>query len=139
MTDNAERAAKLAPFQITMSGVKLIARPDGNSTEWDKGASHWQVVLYRVGKGNPAGLVTCYSMGSAHKGAPKLLDVLASLLLDARCADEPFESWCADMGYDTDSRRALATYEACAVIGKEMRQLFTRDELRELDEIFADY
>jgi hypothetical protein len=42
--------------------------------------------------------------------APKLADVLYSLLLDGEAADETFEDWCANYGYDSDSRKAEATF-----------------------------
>lgn len=46
---------------------------------------------------------------------PELADVLDSLIVDASCYDNArsFEDFCGDLGYDTDSRKALAMYEAC--------------------------
>jgi hypothetical protein len=35
--------------------------------------------------------------------APPLADILYSLLLDSEAADESFEDWCANFGYDSDS------------------------------------
>lgn len=42
-----------------------------------------------------------------------LYAVVAALLHDASGADNTFEDWCADYGYDTDSRRAMDTYLTC--------------------------
>ncbi len=55
---------------------------------------------------------------------PTLPAVLQSLALDARSADETFESWCADFGYDTDSRKAEAAYRACQDTRVHLLRLF---------------
>src|SRR5690606_33602845 len=41
---------------------------------------------------------------------PHAADVLHSLILDSAAADQTFESWCDEFGYDSDSRKAEATY-----------------------------
>lgn len=46
-------------------------------------------------------------------GEPKLSGVLECLILDASTGDQSFEDFCSDFGYDTDSRRAERTWEAC--------------------------
>lgn len=56
---------------------------------------------------------------------PTADDVAESLELDAIALDMPFEEWAADLGYDSDSRRALATYEACRKLAAEWRELVT--------------
>lgn len=53
---------------------------------------------------------------------PSAADVLASLLSDAQCAEGTFENFCSNLGYDTDSRKALDTYLACQATGTEMRR-----------------
>lgn len=47
---------------------------------------------------------------------PLLEDILHSYLLNASNTDETFENWCANLGYDTDSRKALETYLTCQKI-----------------------
>lgn len=44
---------------------------------------------------------------------PTLDDVLYSLVMDSSAAQESFEEWCGNYGYDTDSRSALDTYLQC--------------------------
>lgn len=52
-----------------------------------------------------------FSMGPAHHGkAPEAQDVLQCLASDASGADQSFSSWCSDLGYDEDSRKAFRTY-----------------------------
>lgn len=44
---------------------------------------------------------------------PEIDHVLACLFSDAQCGQSTFPDFCADFGYDTDSRKALETYLAC--------------------------
>ena len=72
----------------------------------------WRVTLVR-GRNGPA-LVTDFFTGEAI-AAITTADVLHCLLSDVNSVEESrdFEDWCAEFGYDTDSRKAFATYEAC--------------------------
>jgi hypothetical protein len=42
---------------------------------------------------------------------PEPLDVVVGLLMDANYSGVTFDSWCHELGYNTDSRRAFAIYE----------------------------
>jgi hypothetical protein len=53
---------------------------------------------------------------------PLPVDVIQSLLMDA--TGESFEEWCGNLGYDTDSRKALATWEACRESDRVCRGIF---------------
>lgn len=55
---------------------------------------------------------------------PTLLDVLGSLRSDCTLGDQLFEDFCGDLGYDTDSRKAHASWEACQRMHYELRNLF---------------
>ena len=55
---------------------------------------------------------------------PSIADVISSLLLDSSSADETFEDWCGNFGYDTDSRKALATYMKCQETRSAMLKFF---------------
>lgn len=53
---------------------------------------------------------------------PKPEDVLANLAMDADAIDHPsFESWAGDYGFDTDSRKAEATYRTCLDTALKLR------------------
>lgn len=57
-----------------------------------------------------------FSMGQGHNGkAPKAADVLDCLASDAASVANArnFEDWCAEYGYDIDSRKAERTYNVC--------------------------
>jgi hypothetical protein len=43
---------------------------------------------------------------------PTVAEVLDNLASGASSADQSFEDWCSDFGYDTDSRKAERTYSA---------------------------
>lgn len=124
--------SKLTPLQqyckdkqIQMTAHKVkdndAMKPLPGSTQdedrWYKTATHWKLVLTMDGRV----MVVGYSQGSAHKDAPKVADVLDCLCSDATCPDT-FEDFCSEYGYDTDSRRAERTFQAC---------LKSRDDLRE--------
>jgi hypothetical protein len=53
---------------------------------------------------------------------PDICDVVACLVSDASAIDcRSFEDWAGDLGYDTDSRKAEATYRACLETGLALR------------------
>ena len=66
---------------------------------------------------------------------PKLAEVLSSLLLDSTAFGQTFEDWANDYGYDTDSREAERTYNACRDAGAAMAKLFTGQEIETLREL----
>lgn len=118
---------------VAIDSTRTESRPDAD--QWDAGASHWNVTVTRGSKS----FTVPYSMGSAHKGAPKLCSVLYCLLLDSGCSRESFDAFCADIGADTDSRRAFAQWEACKATAANMARLFTADELDGMRDLWRDY
>ena len=64
-----------------------------------------------------------FFMGPALCEEPTPGDVLSSLLLDASSAENArdFEDFCAEFGYDTDSRRAERIYRACEAMAPKVR------------------
>lgn len=69
--------------------------------------------------------------------SPDLADVLYTLVSDA--TDAPYDYWCGDYGYDTDSRKAFDTYQTCVDIGFKLRRMLGDDGLRQLRDLFQDY
>ena len=65
--------------------------------------------------------------------------VLYCLLLDMSCANDTFEEWCSNLGYDTDSRKALQTYLSCQENGTKLRKVFSNDLLKRLEKVLEDY
>ena len=72
--------------------------------------------------------------GYSYPQTPKTTDIIGSLLLDYDAGAEDFEEFCAEFGYDSDSRKAYATWEACRDNANKVDRLFTPDEIMELRE-----
>jgi len=69
---------------------------------------------------------------------PTIDSLLSSLAMDSRAENESFADWCSDFGYDTDSRKALETYEDCQSAGKFLRGIGFKD-LESLREFYSQY
>lgn len=46
-----------------------------------------------------------------------------------------FDSFCGDMGYDSDSRRAEKIYQECLRQSRKLQSVFSEYEIREMQEI----
>lgn len=74
--------------------------------------------------------------------APKInpADVVHSLLSDSDALDyKSFEDWAPSLGYDPDSRKAEAVYQACLKIGLALRNSLGDAKMAELREVFSGY
>jgi len=71
--------------------------------------------------------------------APHPADLVYSLLLDGAAANVSFNDWCADYGYDSDSIKALSTYQECCKTGETMRRMFTVEQRQALADALQDY
>lgn len=70
---------------------------------------------------------------------PQAAGVLYSLLTDISATEQSFANWCADFGYDTDSRKAFSVYEACQQNADKLFKLFTSEERAKLSNLLEDY
>lgn len=94
-------------------------------------SSAWTIVVRR----GERTFETRYFTGPA-AGEPEKDQVLYALASDAENGLQTFEDFCDDLGYDSDSRRAYAIWEACRENGRRLAEIFTTDErdlLREID------
>ena len=71
--------------------------------------------------------------------APSVVDILHSLLQDSQSADQTFENWCSELGYDSDSRKAESTYNECRKILRWLQSCLTAEELEQFGKLFQDY
>lgn len=85
---------------------------------FDPGAHAWSVTLEFDGRS----LTVPFFTGSL-AGEPDATSVVDCLVSDALAGEESFENFCADFGYDEDSRRAYATWEQCKEQGVKVREL----------------
>ena len=65
---------------------------------------------------------------------PTAYDILACLATDIYCPDN-FKDFCADYGYDEDSRNAEKMFKICDKFGRRLRAFFTKEEQEELIKI----
>lgn len=101
-------------------GIKIEAKYGGVEVPegWAPGTHPYKVTL-RLGRRS---LTVPFFMGSACSSEPTAADVLGCLVSDARVAEGTFEGFCADFDYDTDSRKAEATYKACVKTAPRLRK-----------------
>lgn len=126
----------LAAMGVEVSATRVDSRPDKIMGDMPRGSSHWRFRIARAGQTMDG----YYSMGPAHIGPPEAADIVGSILMDISDIDgTSFEDWADGMGLDTDSRKALACFEACQEELLDMRRLFSSDELDDLSVISAGY
>ncbi len=63
---------------------------------------------------------------------PNAYDILACL---SPLSEDTFDDFCSSMGYNTDSIQAEKTYRACIEQDRNLRKLFTLEQLEALQEI----
>jgi hypothetical protein len=120
---------------VSFDCSSILERPDGVG-DWGADATHWRINIKRGAEV----MTVHYSMGSAHTGEPQDADVFNSLLMDTSDIEgETFEDWAENLGYDTDSRKAEKAFNACKEEFESLQRLFSKSELVDLREIFADY
>jgi hypothetical protein len=83
----------------------------------------YSVTLKRKGRQ----LTVPYGMGYGLSHEPRADEVLECLTLDASSADQSFEDWCGDYGYDTNSRRAERTYDTVQAQTAKLRRFLGDD------------
>ena len=70
---------------------------------------------------------------------PKPNDLIACLMLDANGADQAFEQWAADLGYDSDSRKAEAIFNACKDTARKLAVILSPEQRTEAEQIAANH
>jgi len=52
---------------------------------------------------------------------PNINNILNAILLDGEALNESFYDWCDNLGYESDSRKALDVYESCMLNGRKLQ------------------
>lgn len=78
-----------------------------------------------------------YQQGKTELSDSDLLDALGCFLMDSCAGADSFEGFCAEFGYDTDSRNAERIYKACVNSRIKAERLFANiyDTANELNEL----
>lgn len=71
--------------------------------------------------------------------SPHAANVLHSLLLDSSAVGQSFESWCSDLGYDSDSRKAFEIYTECQKNADKLARVIPHAVRFALSEAMQDY
>jgi hypothetical protein len=97
-----------------LDGLTAESVYGGEVPEDFAGADPWTVTLRRDGRTLAVPYYTGPGLRDRMADGPSAEDVLDCLLSDASTVESvsTFEEWCAELGYDEDSRRAERTYEA---------------------------
>ena len=117
--------AKIAEL-IEEAKLEAIIQYTGEQNRDGWKCDGWHITFKHLDRSNKAEMDSVYYTGIGHRkdGKPKrpgLAGILSSLLSDGQVASETFEDFCADLGYSTDSRKALDTYLACQDSGRKLR------------------
>ena len=123
-------------YNLGLELSKIPFRTDLD-VDWGKEAKHFAYKIYvKQGERFNQKIYGFYSQGSAIKGLPTLTDILNSLNIDTQGTKEAtFESFASDFGYDVDSRKAYAIYEACIKESQHLEQVLGTKGLDELHNI----
>jgi len=120
-----------------MGVVVAIDASDDNIHTDEAGWEHrraW-VTVARKGRADAGKIETAFRSGTGITTEPSVADVFGSLLSDHEAGNQSFGDFCSDFGYDEDSRKAYATWEACQEISDKFQAMFTLAELETLSEL----
>ena len=115
-----------ATHNITLDYEMTDHNPNMGDPNWP--AHHYKVTLKRdktiEGERVRRQLTTYFSMGYGISHEPYAHDVIDCLASDAAGWHNArdFNDWCGDYGYDTDSIRALRTYETLQKQAKHLQR-----------------
>jgi hypothetical protein len=108
---------------MTLTWAYGAARPDDRQSAWQRTAIGYRCTLTYRGRR----YTFDYWMGRGCQRDPDAESCLDCLLGDARAGEQTFEEFCSEFSYDTDSRRAEATWKACRRAGRGLRRLLGAD------------
>ncbi len=120
----------IAKHAIYISCEPVHSNPNVAPDTFGKDAQHWRCILTLRADGKPREMVVFFSQGAAFTGAPSAESVLECLASDAASLRGigGFPEWAADLGYDSDSRKAEATYMAVARQTRSLRRWLASSE-----------
>jgi hypothetical protein len=123
MKTKLEKVCERLGIRVVVAEYGGVELPD----DWARDAHPWKVTL---GFGRRR-LTVPFFQGSAHTQEPSAADVISCLVSDASAGDQTFEEFCSEFGYDVDSRKAEATFRACAKMAPRIRR-FLYDSFAEV-------
>lgn len=114
-------------------GIRRKYALDNGREVGEDGWEHfsWSIT---VGGADDSAYVFPFMQGVGIDKRPELTDLMASLLNDAQSvlSSSNFEDWASDLGYDPDSRNAMAIYTQIVDNGAKLAKLFGTAKLDKL-------
>lgn len=98
--------------RITIDVYEVSERPD-NFFDDIAGSRHFQFTIHDGGRNGQTVYTGYYSQGPGITGRPSEVDIFAAVLKDCDNADQDFEDWADDLGFDSDSRKAEKIWRQC--------------------------
>jgi len=125
---------------LSTNSIDFKAHYLGLKTDSDFNGDEFTVTFTKKGKfvSFPYTLGTGYRKNN-RPTPPKVECVLHSLLIDSQCIGDGFQSFCDDMGYDSDSIKDGALFELCVKQSKEFTGFFSAELVEDLESILEDY
>lgn len=80
-----------------------------------------------------------YRHHSREKEPLTAIELLCCVVSDGEAMTQALDDWCDEIGYDSDSIKALETYNACVDSGRKLAKIFSPVELDMLRELIQDY
>jgi hypothetical protein len=113
--------------RIRIESVMVDSNPNMDDSQQ---MDHYKVTLRRPGKQ----MTLYFSHGQAVCHDPEVEDVLDCLASDSSSVENAkgFEDWAREFGYDTDSRKAEKTYDACQDQAVKLCKFLGRELYEEL-------
>lgn len=106
------------PHAVTIRAKMTDDRPPDNFPD----ATAWRVELRYRGR-----RLTVPFYTGPMAGEPTAAGVLECLTSDAYAGEQTFADFCADYGYDEDSRNAERTWRACSALTPRLRRFLRHD------------
>lgn len=113
-----ENRISMAEF-AEREGIALTIIGDPQYVTENQDGQLWQHYAYKLRltrkdeNGRRKSLTVAWKQGLGLKDAPSVAEVLYNVAGDARFGRDDFEEFCANLGYDSDSREAEKTWRAC--------------------------
>ena len=121
-------------FKATRAKTQIT--PPWNNPGERSGLRYW-ITIARAGQGTRARLSFPFwdSIAAREAGTePRAYDVLSCISGDI-FTPETFGEFCAEYGYDEDSRKGFAAFKRCDRFARRLRAFFTAQEQEQLAEI----
>ncbi len=104
--------------------------------DFPAGSRHYNIII-----SNKSGdsFRTVYSQGPGSKEEPSILSVVYSIVIGLDCGKLSFREFCADIGYDEDSREDYKLFMDVKALYTDVYSVLGDDIVRRIGVILQDY